>query len=202
MTVDLAKQIERLEIVIRPIAELVPYAKNSRTHSPSQIDKLAKLIQEFGFTNPVLLDGESGILAGHGRIIAAKRLGMKKVPTLDLSHLTVEQRQAYVIADNKIALDAGWDAEILAMELGELAEVGYDLALTAWTQKELEELLGESLPPSNDGDGTEEPERAPDMVVPLMIEMPRGLFNRWKKYRNGRTDLEAFEAAITSLEVG
>lgn len=198
---DIQKQIERLEILVRPIADLIPYAKNSRTHSPGQIEKLSKLIQEYGFTNPVLLDGENGILAGHGRVIAAKRLGLKKLPTLDLSHLSPEQRQAYVIADNKIALDAGWDPETLAMELGELAEAGFPLHLTAWTQKELEDLLGESLPEGDPGN-SEEPDRAPDMVVPLMIEMPRALFNRWKRYRDKRSDLEAFEAALTSLEVG
>lgn len=199
MVLDVANQIEKLAITVRPVADLLPYAKNSRLHSPDQIALIAKLITEFGWTNPVLTDGKNGIVAGHGRVMAAKRLGLKRVPTIDLSHLTEEQKQAYVIADNRSAEWAAWSEDLLVQELGELAELGYDLTLTGWTQKDLEALLHES---DDAGGSDEEPDRAPDLVVPLMIEVSRRDFERWKKFRAGRGDVEAFLDALTQLEVG
>lgn len=160
------------------------------------------MIQEYGFTVPLCVADGGKILAGHGRWMAAKRLGIKRLPCVDLSHLTEEQRRAYIIGENRIAEKAGWDTDILTMELGELAEIGFDLALTAWSQKDLEDLLGETLRDQGEAEGDEEPERAPDMMVPLMIEMPRALFQRWKKWRGDRTDLNALVDAITQLEIG
>lgn len=202
MTLDVANQIEKLAITVRRVSDLIPYAKNSRQHTPQSTDMLAKMIREFGWTNPVLLDGADGILAGHGRVMAAKKLGLKNVPCIDLSHLTEEQKQAYVIADNRSTELSSWDKETLPMELGELAEMGYDLTLTGWSQKALEELLGEGAfeHAPGDGIGDEDGDRAPEMVVPLMIEMPRALFQRWKAWRGKRSDLEALEAAIGAVE--
>lgn len=115
------------EIVYKSVKELVPYARNSRTHSDEQVAQIMASIKEFGFTNPVLTDGANGIIAGHGRVMASQRLGMDEVPTIELSHLTEAQKKAYIIADNKLALNSGWDEEMLAIEIQELHDIGYDL---------------------------------------------------------------------------
>ncbi len=121
-----------LQIEYRPIDALLPYARNPRTHSPAQIAKIAASIVEFGLTQPILVDGESGIIADHGRLAAARKLELSNVPVIELGHLTPSQKRAYVIADNRLALDAGWDDELLALELAELSEAGYDLLLTGF----------------------------------------------------------------------
>jgi DNA modification methylase len=128
-----------------PVSALVPYARNARTHSDAQVAQIAASIREFGFTNPILVDGERGVIAGHGRLLAARKLGMTEVPTLELSHLTQAQKRAYVLADNRLALSAGWDAEILRIELGELQAEGFDLALTGF---DLDEIAGFLVDPS------------------------------------------------------
>lgn len=131
---------------LAPVAELIPYARNSQTHSPAQISRLAEMITEFGWTNPVLVDGKRGIIAGHGRVMAAQQLGMAMVPTIELRHLTDKQKRAYVIADNQSARLAGTDRDILASELLDLRTEGFDLSLTGFDALELDNLLG-------DGDG-------------------------------------------------
>lgn len=128
----MAKRVE-----VWPIDKLVPYDKNPRTHSDTQISQIAASIAEFGFVSPILVDGENGIIAGHGRMAAAKELGMDEVPVVVLDHLTPAQRKAYVIADNQLALTAGWDDELLKENLGELEEMSFDLGLLGW---------GEDLP--------------------------------------------------------
>jgi len=134
------QQIEYVET-----AKLVPYARNSRTHSDEQVAQICASIKEFGFTNPVLIDGEGVIIAGHGRTMAAQRLDMKEVPCLRLAHLTDAQKKAYVIADNKLALNAGWDDEMLAIELKELNAEDFDLSLTGFDDDELAALLAEAV---------------------------------------------------------
>ena len=124
------------------VDSLIPYARNSRTHSESQVDKIAASIKEFGFLNPVIVDGDNGIIAGHGRILAAKKLGMDKVPTVEASHLTDAQRRAYVIADNRLALDAGWDDEMLKIEIEELQNQDFNIDLLGFGEVELEGLFG------------------------------------------------------------
>src|ERR1700757_3418542 len=119
-------------IVRRRCAALIPYARNARTHSDQQVALIAASIREFGFTNPVLIDEEDGIIAGHGRVLAAHLLDLDEVPCIVLAHLTPAQRRAYVLADNKLALNAGWDLEMLSLEIGELGEVGFDLSLTGF----------------------------------------------------------------------
>lgn len=139
---------ETLQIVYRPTADLIPYARNSRTHSDEQVAQIAGSIMEFGFTNPVLIDADGVIIAGHGRVMAAQRLKLDEVPTITLGHLTEAQRRAYVIADNKLALNAGWDMDMLKVEIGELAELDFDLSLTGFSQDELDKMLA---PPATEG---------------------------------------------------
>jgi DNA modification methylase len=122
------------------VNKLIPYAKNSRTHSPEQVGQIAASIKEFGFRNPILVDGV-GIIAGHGRLMAAQKLGLDKVPTIDCSDMTESQKKAYIIADNKLAMNAGWDNAMLSIELQDLEDEGFDLKLTGFDDKELDALL-------------------------------------------------------------
>jgi len=121
--------------------KLIPYARNSRTHSDAQVAQIAASIKEFGFTNPVLIDETGSIIAGHGRVMAARKLAITDVPSIRLTHLTEAQKKAYVIADNKLALNAGWDDEMLAVELTDLKDMGFDLDLTGFSTEEIEALL-------------------------------------------------------------
>lgn len=123
------------------IDRLIPYARNSRTHSDEQVAQVAASIREFGFTNPVLIEGEGGIIAGHGRVMAARKLGMADVPCIRLAHLSDAQKRAYIIADNKLALNAGWDDEILALELLDLRGEDFALPLSGFTSEELEQIF-------------------------------------------------------------
>jgi ParB-like chromosome segregation protein Spo0J len=132
------RKAEALKISMIETDKLIPYARNSRTHSPEQVAQIAASIKEFGFTNPILTDGENGIIAGHGRVMAAQKLGLESVPCIELAHLTSAQRKAYVIADNKLALNAGWDDELLRIELDELGELGFDLELTGFSLDEIQ----------------------------------------------------------------
>ena len=130
-----------LNVEYRSIDRLIPYIRNPRTHNEAQVVQIAASIVEFGWTNPVLVDGDNGVIAGHGRIQAARRLGLTEVPIIELGHLSPNQKRAYIIADNKLALAAGWDEELLHLELGDLATAGYDLTLTGFADDELEALL-------------------------------------------------------------
>lgn len=126
------------------VADLIPYARNSRTHSDAQINKIAASIREFGFLNPVIIDGKNGIIAGHGRIMAAQKLGIDEVPVVEADHLTEAQKRAYIIADNRLALDAGWDDEMLRVELQELSDLDFDLSLTGFDPDEIGALFPEA----------------------------------------------------------
>jgi DNA modification methylase len=148
-----------------PTDTLIPYARNTRTHSEAQVAQIAGSIREFGFTNPVLIDGENGIIAGHGRVLAAQKLGLGKVPCIRLSHLTDTQRRAYIIADNKLALNAGWDEELLGLELADLREEGFDLELTGFDGDELANLLAETTEGQTDPDEVPEPPVDPVSVL-------------------------------------
>jgi DNA modification methylase len=133
--------MDDLAIAWRPLGELIPYARNPRTHSDAQVAQIAASIREFGWTNPVLVDGESGIIAGHGRVMAARKLGLEQVPVIELAHMSEAQKRAYVLADNQLALNAGWDEELLRLELADLSELGFDLELIGFGDGELERLL-------------------------------------------------------------
>lgn len=130
-----------LQISYRPIGDLIPYVRNARTHSEAQVALIAGSIREYGFTNPVLVDGDSGIIAGHGRVMAARQLGLAEVPVIELAHLSETQKRAYVLADNKLAEQAGWDKDLLALELGDLADLDIDLTSLGFDVGELEALL-------------------------------------------------------------
>jgi ParB-like chromosome segregation protein Spo0J len=125
-TTSIAPQMAR-RIEIWAVDRLLPYARNPRTHSPEQVTQIAASIVEFGFTAPILVDSNAGILAGHGRLLAARKLGLTEVPVVVLDHLTATQRRAYIIADNQLALNAGWNLEMLRVELESLKEEDFDL---------------------------------------------------------------------------
>ena len=133
--------MDKIKVVYKQVDDLIPYARNSRLHSDSQVQQIAQSITLFGFNNPVLLDGENGIIAGHGRVMAAQKLGMKSVPTIELSHLDENQKKAYIIADNKLALNASWDEKMLVSELEDLEEAGFDTSATGFDDVELNDIL-------------------------------------------------------------
>lgn len=136
-----------------PTDKLVPYAKNARTHSKAQVEQIAESIKRFGFTNPVLVDGDGGIIAGHGRVLAAKKLGIETVPTLTIDHLTDDEKRAYVLADNKLALNGGWDESMLAEELKALGAAQFDTSVIGFSADEIEKMFGEKMQESKETDG-------------------------------------------------
>lgn len=142
-----------LSITYKATDDLLPYAMNSRTHDDKQVEQIAKSIQEFGFTNPILIDEADCIIAGHGRLMAAKRLELKDVPTIALTGLNESQRKAYVIADNKLALNAGWNEKMLMRELFSLDDEKFDLSLTGFEKDELNQLLDLDADLSGETDG-------------------------------------------------
>ena len=158
---------ERIEVW--PTNRLIPYVANARTHSEEQIAKVAASILEFGFTNPVLVDSNDGIIAGHCRLAAAQKIGLDKIPVVVLDHLSDAQRRAYILADNKLALDAGWDEEVLAAELGRLSEDAFDLNLIGFSDEELSDIVGAWGDGDGDGEdggsGDDIPEPPPNPVT-------------------------------------
>jgi len=134
-----------LQVEMRQVESLIPYARNARTHTDGQVAQIAASITEFGWTNPILVDGGNGVIAGHGRLLAARKLGLNQVPVIELANLTPQQKRAYILADNKLAENAGWDDELLAIELGELKDADFDLGLTGFEDEELSRLLGEAV---------------------------------------------------------
>ncbi len=159
LSIQMAQRIE-----LWPLDRLKPYERNARTHSAEQVAQIAASIVEFGFTNPILVDSGDGIIAGHGRLQAARELGLSTVPVVVLDHLSDRQRRAYVLADNQLALNAGWDLELLRTELQDLVADDFDLSVIGFSDEELEDLLPEveELPP----------EDADDEAVPEMPEEP------------------------------
>jgi DNA modification methylase len=163
--VCLGHRLTALTVVYLPIEQLIPYARNSRTHSDAQIAQIAGSIREFSFTNPVLVDGDGGIIAGHGRLLAARQLGMQAVPCIRLGHLSPTQRKALIIADNKLALNAGWDESLLSLELQDLQSDGFDLGLTGFSGDELADLLADKTAGLTDPDDAPEPPVNPVTVL-------------------------------------
>jgi len=148
----------------RPVESLIPYVNNSRTHSDEQVVQIAASIKEFGWTNPILTDGENGVIAGHGRLLAARQLGYKTVPCIELSHLSEVQKKAYILADNKLAENAGWSMDILALELHGLNSGGFDLGLLGFSADELTEIMFEP----NFEPGTEDDQGRLDKKTPVV----------------------------------
>lgn len=173
------------------VESLIPYARNSRTHSDSQVSQIAASIKEFGFLNPIIVDGDNGIIAGHGRVMAAQKLGLKELPCVEASHLTDAQRKAYVIADNKLAMNAGWDDDLLRIELDELGELGFDLELTGFSLDEIASIFDD--PEQEDTEPTEQPyaETFSIVVECESEEEQERIFNR--------LDSEGYKCRVQSL---
>jgi DNA modification methylase len=156
-----------MEIRQVKVEALIPYAKNSRTHDDAQVAQIAASIKEFGWTNPILVDGEHGIIAGHGRLMAARKLGMTEVPVIELKDLTETQKKAYIIADNRLALNAGWDNDLLTIELNELLEDKFSLELLGFDADELNALLNPIEVTDGLTDEDEVPEPPPEPITKL-----------------------------------
>lgn len=142
----------KLKIEYRKVSDLLPYARNARTHSDAQVSQLAASIKEFGFNNPVAIDADGMILCGHGRVMAAQKLGLTEVPTVCLSHLSATQKKAYILADNKLALNAGWDNDMLKVELEDLKFSNFDLDLVGFSTEELDEIMNQDEEPEVEDD--------------------------------------------------
>jgi DNA modification methylase len=165
----------QLQLSYRSIDALLPYARNARTHSEAQVAQIAASIAEFGWTNPILIDGDNGVIAGHGRLLAARKLGLAAVPVIELAHLTPTQRRAYLIADNQLAQQAGWDDELLALELLELQQAGFDLNLTGFEGDEVTALLDKLVREDDDDERSDAdtPEMADDIPAPTALAVSR-----------------------------
>ena len=159
LSVHMASNIE-----LWPLSRLKPYEKNARTHSSEQVAQIANSITEFGFTNPILVDSKDGIIAGHGRMTAAQELNLSKVPVVVLDHLSDRQRRAYVLADNQLALNAGWDLDVLRSELKDLVDEDFNIDLIGFSDEELKDLMPEELEPEYDGDADAVPEPPEDPI--------------------------------------
>jgi ParB-like chromosome segregation protein Spo0J len=137
--------MNKLKVVYKKVEDLIPYARNSRTHSDAQIAQIAASIKEFGWRTSILVDADNGIIAGHGRVLAARKLGLTELPTVDGSDMTETQKKAYLIADNKIAMNAGWDEELLMLEIEDLKSINEDVSILAFKESEIDELFSNSI---------------------------------------------------------
>jgi DNA modification methylase len=180
--------MQKTEFKTIPTNDLIPYARNSRTHSEDQVTKIASSIKEFGFLNPIIIDGENGIVAGHGRVMAAKKLGLTELPCIEASHLTEAQKRAYVIADNRLALDAGWDNDLLKIELQDLNSEGFDLSLTGFDLSEISAFLEEPTEGLTDEDAVPD---APE--VPVTVEGDVWLLGRHRLMCGDSTSIDAVD---------
>ncbi len=185
-----ADRVER-----RSVSALVPYARNARTHSDEQVAQIAASIKEWGWTTPVLVDEASGIIAGHGRVMAARKLGLADVPVMVATGWTEAQRRAYVLADNKLALNAGWDVDLLKVELGELQGEGFDLGLAGFGGDELAALLAEALPGLTDPDEVPEPQAE---AVSVLGDV--WLLGRHRLVCGDCTTVEAVDACLAGVK--
>jgi DNA modification methylase len=172
----------------RKVAELIPYARNSRTHSEAQVAQIAASIKEWGWTVPVLIEADGGIIAGHGRILAAQKLGIADVPCMVAEGWTEAQKRAYIIADNKLALNAGWDDDMLKVELSELGDLDFDLSLTGFDSDELADFLAEPTEGLTDEDAVPD---APE--VPVTVEGDVWLLGRHRLMCGDSTSIDAVE---------
>ena len=144
------------EMRLLPVDELIPYVNNARTHSPEQINKLRASLREFGFINPVIIDKDKNIIAGHGRVMAAREEGIKEVPCVLVDYLTEAQKKAYILADNRMALDAGWDEEMLRVEIESLQGADFDVSLTGFSDDEIAHIFDEETEAKEDDFNVEE----------------------------------------------
>ena len=179
-----ADKVER-----RPISELIPYARNSRTHSDAQVAQIAASIREWGWTMPILVDEDGNVIAGHGRIMAAQKLGIADVPCMTATGWSEAKRRAYVIADNKLALNAGWDDEMLRVEFGELRDLDFDLSLTGFDDSEIDALF-----PTEIAQGLTDEDAVPDVPEqPVTVEGDVWLLGRHRLMCGDSTSIDAVE---------
>jgi site-specific DNA-methyltransferase (adenine-specific) len=184
------KNLPVVEII--DIESLIPYARNSRTHDDSQVAQIAASIKEFGFTNPVLIDADSGIIAGHGRVLAARKLKLSEVPCIRLGYLTETQKRAYVIADNKLAMNSGWDNEMLKLEFAELTDQGFDLDLIGFSEEELAEIIKE---PEQLTEGLTDEDAVPEVPIePVTKPGDVWLMGKHRLMCGDSTSIEALES--------
>jgi ParB-like chromosome segregation protein Spo0J len=203
-----------LKIEQRAVAELIPYASNSRTHSDAQVAQIAASIKEFGWTNPILIDGENTIIAGHGRLLAARKLGMDEVPAIILDHLSKAQQRALVIADNQLALNAGWDFAALENEIRGLDDEGFDLEILGFDDAELQKMLADvesiELPALADGDRepfqqmtfTLHDEQAEQVKAAMDAAKAMGPFDSQNENSNGNALARICETFLTVADNG
>lgn len=185
-----ADKVER-----RKVSDLTPYARNSRTHSDEQVAQIAASIKEWGWTVPVLIEPDGGIIAGHGRVMAAQRLGIAEVPCMIADGWSEGQKRAYIIADNKLALNAGWDDEMLAVEFAELGEMGFDLGLTGFGDMELASLLADKT------EGLTDPDAVPDAPeIPVTVEGDVWLLGRHRIVCGSSTEADTVEKVLNGVE--
>ena len=180
------------------VSSLIPYARNSRTHSSDQVGQIAASIKEFGFLNPIIVDGDNGIIAGHGRVLAAQKLGLAELPVIEAGHLSDTQRRAYIIADNKLAMNAGWDDEMLRVELDALGVDGFDLELTGFSLDEIADLQIKEVPEGlTDEDAVPE---APD--EPLTIEGDVWVLGNHRLHCGDSTSIDAVDVLLQGNKAG
>jgi ParB-like chromosome segregation protein Spo0J len=203
-----------LKIEQRAVAELIPYASNSRTHSDAQVAQIAASVKEFGWTNPILIDGENTIIAGHGRLLAARKLGMDEVPAIILDHLSKAQQRALVIADNQLALNAGWDFAALENEIRGLDDEGFDLEILGFDDAELQKMLADvesiELPALADGDRepfqqmtfTLHDEQAEQVKAAMDAAKAMGPFDSQNENSNGNALARICETFLTVADNG
>lgn len=185
-----ADKVER-----RKVSDLTPYARNSRTHSDEQVAQIAASIKEWGWTVPVLIEPDGGIIAGHGRVMAAQRLGIAEVPCMIADGWSEGQKRAYIIADNKLALNAGWDDEMLRVEFAELGDMGFDLGLTGFGEMELGALLADKT------EGLTDPDDVPDTPeTPVTVEGDVWLLGRHRIICGSSTEVETVEKVLNGVE--
>ena len=185
-----ADKVERVAV-----SELVPYARNARTHSPEQVDQIAASIREWGWTVPVLIDETGGLIAGHGRVMAAKKLGLSDVPAMRAEGWSEAQKRAYVLADNKLALNAGWDNELLRVELDGLRELDFDLSLTGFADLELSTILADKTEGLTDPDETPEPP-----VEPVSVLGDVWLLGKHRLVCGSSTEVESVDKALNGVK--
>lgn len=186
---------DRLQVSYRPVSGLIPYARNARTHSDEQVAQIAASIRAFGFTNPILVDGENGIIAGHGRLLAARKLGMAEVPVIELAGMSEAEKRAYIIADNRLALNAGWDTDLLGAEFAALEGLGFDLTLTGFGADEIAGLMNAGSPGLTDPDDVPE---AP--VVPAAVLGDVWVLGRHRLVCGDSTTVEAVDACLNGVK--
>lgn len=185
-----ADKVER-----RKVSDLTPYARNSRTHSDEQVAQIAASIKEWGWTVPVLIEPDGGIIAGHGRVMAAQRLGITEVPCMIADGWSEGQKRAYIIADNKLALNAGWDDEMLRVEFAELGDMGFDLGLTGFGEMELDALLADKT------EGLTDPDDVPDAPeIPVTVDGDVWLLGRHRIICGSSTEADTVDKVLNGVE--